>query len=77
MTTLWLLVTALVIAWSACIDFYFFRWMCGASRAAAVRDVAVNRLLTWTAVFAIFTGATTPVTIVREIEEALTEVFRG
>ena len=38
----------------AYIDFQFFRIVLGASRAAAVRDVIVNRVVTWTIVFGIF-----------------------
>src|SRR5262245_35637092 len=44
----------LAIAWSAYIDVCFFRAIVGANRATAVRDVVVLRLLTWTAVVAIF-----------------------
>jgi hypothetical protein len=61
--------------WSAYIDFWFFRTVLRASRAGAVRDVVVNRLLTWTAVFLIFAVETwTPGALVRELTEAFKEM---
>jgi hypothetical protein len=66
---------AVVMLWSAYIDFWFFRTVLRASRAGAVRDVIVNRLLTWTAVFLIFAVETwTPGALVRELTEAFKEM---
>jgi hypothetical protein len=64
-----------VILWSAYIDFWFFRTMLSANRAAAIRDVLVQRLLTWTAVFLVFAvEAWTPGALVRELVEAFKEM---
>ena len=72
----WLLVAMLVVMlWSAYIDFWFFRTVLSASRAAAIRDVLVQRLLTWTAVFLIFAvEAWTPGALFRELAEAFKEI---
>jgi len=51
---LWVPIAIAVILWSAYIDFCFFRSVTGASRASATRTVALLRVLTWTAVIAIF-----------------------
>ncbi len=51
---LWVWVMLAVIAWSAYIDLCFFRSILGESRGTALRDLVVLRLLTWTAVVAIF-----------------------
>jgi hypothetical protein len=68
---------ALVVVWSAYVDLCFFRFVVGAGRAAAVRDVAVLRLLTWTVVFWIFAvPAGTPRAMAQEIAEVLAEVIR-
>lgn len=76
LTTVCVGATALVIIWSACIDFCFFRQVFGASRGAAIRDAVVQRLITWTAVFAIFAvQAITPRSITQELAEALKEVL--
>jgi hypothetical protein len=66
-----------VIAWSACIDFWFFRTVLGASPAGAVRDVIVNRLVTWTIVIGIFAvPGSMPWSVVREVIEAVRELTR-
>lgn len=66
---------AIVMLWSASIDFWFFRTALSASRAGAIRDVLVHRLLTWTAVFAVFAVETwTPGGIVRELVESFKEM---
>jgi hypothetical protein len=51
---LWVWVMLAVIAWSAYVDACFFRSIFGSSRRTALRDLVVLRLLTWTAVVAIF-----------------------
>lgn len=69
--------TAFVMLWSAYIDFCFFRVLLAESRVAAVRDVVVNRVLTWTVVFVVLgVPALTPRGIAKEIAEALQEVLR-
>jgi hypothetical protein len=60
-TQVWLYGGAsLVIAWSACIDFYFFRFVIGASPARAVRDLLLQRLISWSLIIAIFCGPAIP-----------------
>lgn len=77
MTTVWLWGLALVIVWSACIDFCFFRCVWGAGRAAAVRDVVVHRLATWTAVFAMLAvPALTPGSIALAVGETLEALLK-
>jgi hypothetical protein len=51
---IWVWIAVVVIAWSAYIDFCFFRYLVGSTRAAAVRQVVVHRLPSWMAIFAIF-----------------------
>jgi hypothetical protein len=73
----WAGVGLAVIVWSAYIDFWFFRIVLGASRAGAVRDVIVNRLMTWTIVFGIFAvPGSMPWSVVREVIEAVRELTR-
>ena len=68
---------AIVVFWSAYIDFCFFRHVIGASAAAAVRDVAVHRTITWLVVFSIFaTQELTPWGLARELSEAVAEILR-
>jgi len=68
---------AAVIVWSAFIDFCFFRYVYGASRARAIRDVAFQRAITWLLVFSIFAAPeVTPAGLAREISEAVAEVLR-
>ena len=68
---------ALVIGWSAYIDFCFFRAMVGASRRAAVRDLIVLRAITWLIVFSVLAAPEfTPWGLAREISEAVKEVLR-
>jgi hypothetical protein len=50
----WVWVALAVLAWSAYVDYCFFRYHVGSSRAAALGEVAVNRALVWPAVLAIF-----------------------
>jgi hypothetical protein len=54
LTMVCLPITALVIAWSAYIDFRFFREFLSASRVRALVDVTLVRLVTWPLVFGIF-----------------------
>lgn len=69
----WVWITMVVIAWSAYIDFCFFRFYLGASRAAAVRNVVLFRLLAWTAIIAIFAF---PSMNADGIVEAVEEILR-
>jgi hypothetical protein len=48
--------TAIVIAWSAYIDFCFFRSVFGRSRARASRDLLLQRSISWGLIIAIFGG---------------------
>ena len=67
----------LVLAWSAWIDVCFFRDTIGESRGRAVADALLTRLLTWPIVFGLFAvPGMTPVSITREIAEALAEILR-
>ena len=50
----WLWSLVAVLAWSARIDFAFYRSAVGASPGAAWRDVIVQRAIVWIAVLAIF-----------------------
>lgn len=69
----WVWTAVVVVGWSAYIDFCFFRRVLGASPAAAVRDVVLNRALVWTAVFAIFAF---PSMNRASIGEAIAEILR-
>jgi hypothetical protein len=51
---LWMPSAWLVLAWSAYVDFGFFRRVLGRSRARAWRDLLAQRLLCWAAALAIF-----------------------
>ena len=68
---------AVVIVWSTFIDFCFFRYVCGASRARAIRDVTIQRVITWLVIFSIFAAPeVTPAGLARELSEAVAEVLR-
>lgn len=79
----WLFITrtalalmTLVICWSAYVDFCFFRFVTGATRPGAIRDVILHRLITWPVVFAIFAlPLQSPLNIVSETVQALREIF--
>jgi hypothetical protein len=49
-----------VIVWSACIDFCFFRFVMGRSPARAGRDLLLQRLISWTLIIAVFGGPAIP-----------------
>jgi hypothetical protein len=77
LTTMWLVVLVVVLAWSGYVDFCFFRWVTGASRASATRRLLVHRLLTWTAIFIVFAVPNlSPVALGEELREAFVEIFR-
>ena len=72
-----LVVLAAVLAWSAYVDFCFFRHAIGRSRPAAARDVLVSRLITWTLVFGIFAVPNlSPQATMNEMSEVLRELSR-
>lgn len=74
---MWLFVAIAVSAWSVYVDFRFFRSTCERGRLAAIRDVAVCRLLSWPVIFAIFAvPATSPRGVAREVVEAVQELMR-
>jgi hypothetical protein len=52
----WLYSAGLVAAWSAYVDFRFFRAALACTRRQAVRDLLLQRILSWTAALAIFLG---------------------
>jgi len=54
LTSVWVWTALAVVAWSARIDFCYFRSMLGASRWGALRDVVICRALVWTAVLVVF-----------------------
>jgi hypothetical protein len=75
LTTVWLLVLAGVLAWSAYVDFCFFRWISRASPALATRRVLIHRLLTWTAIFVIFAVPNIgPFALAEELREVFVEI---
>jgi hypothetical protein len=51
---------AIVIVWSACIDFCFFRFVMGRSLARAGCDLVLQRLISWTLIIAVFGGPAIP-----------------
>jgi hypothetical protein len=55
LTSVWLYgVSAMVIVWSAYIDFCFFRLVFGRSRTRASRDLLLQRSISWSLIIAIF-----------------------
>jgi hypothetical protein len=67
----------IALAWSACIDFWFFRYMFGASRGRAVCDVALVRVLTWTVVCTVFAiPELSPGPLMDQIDEVFAELSR-
>jgi hypothetical protein len=77
LTTVWLVVLVVVLAWSAYVDFCFFRWVTGASWASAARRLLVHRLLTWTAIFIVFAVPNlSPVALGEELREIFVEILR-
>lgn len=77
LTTIWLMVLAVVLAWSAYVDFCFFRRITAAGPASAARRVVIHRLLTWTAIFIVFAVPDVrPVALGEELREAFTEILR-
>jgi hypothetical protein len=69
--------TALVVVWSAYIDSCFFRHVMGDRRAGAIRDVVLQRLVTWAAVIVIFAvPVVTPEAIVEEVAGVFEEFLR-
>jgi hypothetical protein len=60
-TKIWLYgAGAIVIVWSAYIDFRFFRFAMERSPARAARDLLLQRLVSWTIIIAIFGGPAIP-----------------
>lgn len=60
-TRVWLYgASAIVIVWSAYIDFCFFRFIMGRNPARAGRDLLLQRLVSWTLILAIFGGPAIP-----------------
>jgi hypothetical protein len=51
---------AIVIVWSAYIDFCFFRFVMNRSPIQASRDFVLQRLISWTLIIAIFGGPAIP-----------------
>jgi hypothetical protein len=82
-STIWPMVTTVVpailagvIAWSAYVDYWFFRTVLNAPSRRAIRDTAMVRLITWPIVFIVFAlPALTPWELVAEIGDALREIF--
>lgn len=60
-TSVWLYgVGAIVIVWSAYIDFCFFRFAMSRNPAGAGRDLLLQRLVSWTFIIAVFGGPAIP-----------------
>jgi hypothetical protein len=80
----WFLITrpalaglVLVTAWSAYVDFWFFRHVCGAGAGRAIGDVALHRFIAWTLIFWVFAvPEPTPFGVFQEIVEAVLEVVQ-
>ena len=51
---------AIVVVWSAYIDFWFFRLVMGRNPARAGRDLVLQRLVSWAPIIAIFGGPAIP-----------------
>jgi hypothetical protein len=61
LTKAWLLGGgAMAVVWSAYIDFWFFRFVMGSNPARAGRELALQRLISWTLIIAIFGGPAIP-----------------
>ena len=80
----WFLITraaivgiVLVAGWSAYVDVCFFRYICGATLASAIRSTVVNRVIVWILIFWIFAvPEPTPLGVIQEIVEAVKELLR-
>jgi len=73
----WLGAMAIVASWSVFLDYWFFRAVYHARPAAAVRDVVLIRLISWTLIFWIFAVPTsTPWGVVREVQLAVRELTK-
>ena len=74
---LWLGGMALVVIWSAYLDYWFFRAVYRATPLAAVRDVLLVRLISWTLIFWIFAVPdSTPLGVFGEVIAAVKELTR-
>jgi len=80
----WFLITrpaigglVLVTAWSAYVDFCFFRHVCGAGATRAIGDLALHRFIAWTLIFWVFAvPEPTPFGVFQEIVEAGLELVQ-
>ena len=76
-TRVWLCAAAVVIAWSAYVDYCFWRQYVGATAPQAVRRLVLHRAVVWLAVFWVFAvPARTPGDFAAEVSEAVKEVAR-
>jgi hypothetical protein len=67
----------IVAGWSAYVDVCFFTYVCGATRARAIGDAVLHRLMAWTLIFWIFAvPEPTPFGVIQEIVEAVAELLR-
>jgi hypothetical protein len=67
----------IVAAWSAYVDFCFFRRFCGSPMRKALGQLALNRFIVWTLVFWIFAvPEPTPLGVFQELVEAVREVLQ-
>jgi len=68
---------AVIVMWSACLDFWFFRIVYRAQPLPAIRDVVLVRLISWTLIFWIFAvPSATPIGVLTEIAKAVRELAR-
>lgn len=66
----------IVMMWSGYTNYCFYRVVLGSTRAAALRALALSRLITWVVVFAVFAlPLMTPWEFAREIAAAIREVL--
>ena len=66
-----------VTGWSAYVDLCFFRYVCGAPLASAIRSTLLNRVIVWILVFWIVAvPEPTPFGVIQEIVEAIVELLK-
>ncbi|HET7217065.1 MAG TPA: hypothetical protein VFJ02_03420 [Vicinamibacterales bacterium] len=76
-TRVWLYAAGVVIAWSAYIDYCFWRQYLGATRGQAIRRLVIHRAIVWFVIFWIFAvPARTPRDFAAEVAEAIQDVAR-
>ena len=76
-TRVWLYAAAVVIAWSAYVDYWFWRHYLRATPGQALGRLAIHRAVVWLFVFWLFAlPIATPGELIAEISEAIGEIAR-